>query len=60
MIWGDQDAFLTKRTAEWTRRYVPGLTLKYIRGASHWVQQDSPKTVNRYMLDFLVNPVLHP
>ncbi|MDQ3943228.1 MAG: alpha/beta fold hydrolase [Actinomycetota bacterium] len=60
LIWGDQDAFLTKRTAEWTRRYVPDLTLRYIRGASHWVQQDSPETVNRYMLDFLENPVSSP
>lgn len=53
LIWGEQDAFLTVRTAEWTRRYVPNLTIKYVRGASHWVQQDSPNTVNRYMLDFL-------
>jgi pimeloyl-ACP methyl ester carboxylesterase len=53
LIWGDQDAYLTTRTAEWTRRYVPNLTLKYIQGASHWVQQDSPELVNRYMLDFL-------
>ncbi len=53
LIWGEGDAFLTERTAEWTRHYVPNLTLKYVRDASHWVQQDSPETVNRYMLDFL-------
>ena len=57
LIWGDQDAFLTKQTAEWTRHYVPNLTLKYIKGASHWVQQDSPETVNRYILDFLQSPI---
>jgi hypothetical protein len=50
LIWGVQDTFLTKQTAEWTRRYVPNLRLEYVRGASHWVQQDSPETVNRYML----------
>jgi pimeloyl-ACP methyl ester carboxylesterase len=55
LIWGDQDAFLTKQTAEWSRRYVSDLILKYVKGASHWVQQDSPETVNRYMLDFLEN-----
>ncbi len=53
LIWGDQDAYLTKRTAEWTRPYVTDLEITYIRGASHWVQQDSPEIVNRYALDFL-------
>ncbi len=53
LVWGDRDAYLTTRTAEWTRRYVPDLTLKYIRGSSHWVQKESPETVNRYALDFL-------
>jgi epoxide hydrolase 4 len=44
LIWGDRDAFLMEQTAEWTRRYVPNLTLRYIKGASHWVQQaSSPK-----------------
>ena len=57
LIWGDEDAFLTQQTAEWTRHYVPNLTLKYIRGASHWVQQDSPETVNHYILDFLQSPI---
>jgi pimeloyl-ACP methyl ester carboxylesterase len=60
LIWGDQDVALTKRTAEWTRRYVPNMTLKYVKGASHWVQQDSPETVNRYMLDFLKNSSASP
>jgi pimeloyl-ACP methyl ester carboxylesterase len=53
LIWGDRDAYLTTRTAEWTRHYVVDLEVAYIRGASHWVQQDSPETVNRYALDFL-------
>ena len=57
LIWGEQDAFLTRQTAEWTRHYVPNLTLKYIRGASHWVQQDSPETVNHCILDFLQSPI---
>lgn len=53
LIWGDQDIALTTQTAEWTRRYVPNLTIKYIHGASHWVQQECPEMVNRYALDFL-------
>ena len=53
LIWGDRDAYLTIRTAEWTRHYVDDLKIAYIRGASHWVQQDSPEIVNRFALDFL-------
>lgn len=53
LIWGDRDAYLTTRTAEWTRHYVANLKIAYIRGASHWVQQDSPEIVNRYTLNFL-------
>ena len=53
LIWGDRDAYLTTRTAEWTRPYVADLEVAYIRGASHWVQQDSPEIVNRHALDFL-------
>jgi pimeloyl-ACP methyl ester carboxylesterase len=53
LIWGDRDAYLTTRTAEWTRHHIADLEIAYIRGASHWVQQDSPDIVNRYALDFL-------
>ncbi len=53
LIWGDQDAYLTTQTAEWTRPYVDDLKIKYIQGASHWVQQECPDMVNRYTLDFL-------
>jgi pimeloyl-ACP methyl ester carboxylesterase len=53
LIWGDRDAYLTTRTAEWTRHYVANLEVAYIRRSSHWVQQDSPETVNRFALDFL-------
>jgi epoxide hydrolase 4 len=53
LIWGDRDAYLTTRTAEWTRHLVTDLKVAYIHGASHWVQQDSPEFVHLYALDFL-------
>ncbi len=53
LIWGEDDFALTKQTAEWTRDYVPDLTIRYIPGASHWVEQERPDEVNRYLLDFL-------
>lgn len=45
-LWGEQDAALTRATTEGTGAYVRDLTLRYLPGASHWVQQDEPETVN--------------
>jgi len=49
MIWGEQDLALTRETTYGTERYVADLTLRYLRDASHWVQQDDPETVNRML-----------
>ncbi len=54
VIWGEQDTALGKELNNDLERYVPDLTLRFIPDASHWVQQDRPDLVNRYMLDFLV------
>ena len=53
LIWGDNDFALTTQTAEWSRNYIPGLRIEYIRGGSHWIQQEHPAEVNRLLLDFL-------
>jgi pimeloyl-ACP methyl ester carboxylesterase len=53
VVWGEQDAALGKELNIGLERYVPDLTLHYIPDASHWVQQDCPDLVTRYMLDFL-------
>ena len=46
MIWGEQDVALEKATTYGTDRYVADLTLRYLPGVSHWVQQEAPETVN--------------
>ena len=46
MIWGEQDAALGKETTYGTDAFVPHLTLRYLPGVSHWVQQEAPETVN--------------
>jgi len=46
MLWGEQDAALTKQSTFGTDAFVKDLTLRYLAGASHWVQQDEPETVN--------------
>lgn len=53
MIWGEEDAALGKETTYGTERFVSDLTLHYLPGVSHWVQQEAPETVNRILLDWL-------
>ncbi len=45
-LWGEQDVALTRATTFGTEAFVRDLTLRYLPGASHWVQQDEPETVN--------------
>lgn len=53
MIWGENDAALSKELTYETTKYVKNLTLKYIPNCSHWVQQEQPQLVNQYMREFL-------
>jgi pimeloyl-ACP methyl ester carboxylesterase len=46
MVWGEVDAALGKELTFGTDRYVRDLTLRYLPGVSHWVQQEAPETVN--------------
>jgi epoxide hydrolase 4 len=46
MIWGEEDSALGKATTVGTDQYVRNLTLRYLPGVSHWVQQEAPERVN--------------
>lgn len=46
MLWGEEDSALSKATTLGTDRYVRDLTLRYLPGVSHWVQQEAPERVN--------------
>jgi pimeloyl-ACP methyl ester carboxylesterase len=46
VLWGEHDSALTRESTDGTDAYVSNLTLRYLPGASHWVQQDEPETVN--------------
>jgi len=54
VIWGERDRYLGKELNDDLHRWVPDLTLRYIPDASHWVQQDRPEEVNRWLVEFLV------
>lgn len=53
VIWGEADAALDKSTTYNTGRYVTDLTLRYLPGVSHWVQQDATEAVNTMVTCFL-------
>lgn len=49
MIWGEEDRALGKETTYGTDAYVRDLTLRYLPGVSHWVQQEAPEMVNQML-----------
>jgi epoxide hydrolase 4 len=49
LIWGEEDAALGKETTFGTERYVKDLTIRYLPGVSHWVQQEAPEAVNQIL-----------
>ncbi|XP_073259117.1 epoxide hydrolase 4-like [Porites lutea] len=53
VVWGTADTFITLDTLEGTEEYVEDLTIKYVDGASHWVQVHKPEVVNQHIRDFL-------
>jgi pimeloyl-ACP methyl ester carboxylesterase len=54
MIWGESDSALDKKTTLGTDAYVKDLTLRYLPGVSHWVQQEAPEKVNAMMEAWLL------
>jgi epoxide hydrolase 4 len=54
IIWGEQDIALTKElTYGMDGLLAQPLEIKYISDSGHWVQQEKPELVNRYIHDFL-------
>lgn len=46
MVWGEEDRALGKELTYGTEAFVRDLTVRYLPGVSHWVQQEAPETVN--------------
>jgi pimeloyl-ACP methyl ester carboxylesterase len=55
MIWGEEDVALTKATTFGTEKHVRDLTLRYLPGVSHWVQQEAPESVNAMLEAWLTH-----
>lgn len=53
MVWGEEDVALSRETTDGTDQYVADLTLRFLPGVSHWVQQEAPEVVNAMLLAWL-------
>jgi pimeloyl-ACP methyl ester carboxylesterase len=54
VIWGEEDVALTLEVSKGAEKYVDApYAIKYIPKCGHWVQNEEPKLVNKYMLEFL-------
>ena len=58
MVWGEDDVALDKSTTLTTGDYVKDLTIRYLPGVSHWVQQEQPDAVNAMMKAFIQGNVV--
>lgn len=53
-IWAEDDIFLGKELTEGTKDFVDApFSLKTIPNCGHWVQQEAPEEVNRFISEFL-------
>ncbi len=53
MIWGEEDAALGKELTYGTENLVSDVTIRYLPGVSHWVQQEAPEKVNEILQTWL-------
>jgi pimeloyl-ACP methyl ester carboxylesterase len=53
LLWGTADVALGVETTVGTDRFVRDLTVRYLPGVSHWVQQEAPEAVNLRLAAFL-------
>ncbi len=53
LIWGEDDAALSRRLTAGLQDWVPQLTRHYIPRCGHWVQNEAPAAVNAQLEAFL-------
>jgi len=53
VIWGEKDVYLLPSNLNGLEEYVPDLTVKRIKEASHWVIHEKPDVVNSAIREFL-------
>lgn len=58
LVWGEEDDFLEKTVTVNTHEYVKDLRIRFLPGASHWVQQERPEEVNKLIEAFVTETEL--
>jgi len=53
IVWGTGDVYLSKKLPVTSAEFIERCQVKFIEGASHWVQQDAPQEVNKHLRQFL-------
>ncbi|CAF0851158.1 unnamed protein product [Adineta steineri] len=53
MLWGSRDHVFDMDLADASQKYCSDVRLKKIQNGSHWINQDMPDVVNKYMEVFL-------
>ncbi|XP_006006057.1 epoxide hydrolase 4 isoform X1 [Latimeria chalumnae] len=54
LLWGEKDTYLEVGMIQYIKQYLQNtFQVLVVPGASHWVQQDQPDTVNKLMWSFL-------
>ncbi len=53
VLWGDKDSFQKPDYAPMLADAIPGAELIWIKDAGHWVTEEKPEEIVRYILEFL-------
>jgi pimeloyl-ACP methyl ester carboxylesterase len=53
VLFGELDDYLTYDSIRFAQKHVKNLQVRTVKEANHFVQQDDPDTVNRYIREFL-------
>lgn len=56
LIWGVEDIALGVELTRGLDKWVPNLTVHYVRECGHWVQNEAPDEVNAVLAAFLARP----
>lgn len=53
VIWGERDTALLKGCLDGLEEFVPGVTIKRVPDASHWIVREKPDLVNKLIREFI-------
>jgi pimeloyl-ACP methyl ester carboxylesterase len=53
VLWGDQDTALLPGCVEGLERWVPGVDVRRVADASHWLVHEKPKFVSETIREWL-------